>query len=69
MKQHLVYGDLRDQTGMDFPRPFLHCSQCDAEFSANKGDYFYRHPSEIIRCGSCDNPLTRVKRHTRLIPC
>ena len=42
--------DLRDQIGSDGPRPLLYCSKCDAEYSANKGDYFMARPDHVFRC-------------------
>ena len=39
---------------------------CDGEYSATQGDYFMAHPDDTSMC--CDEPLTLVRRVTRLEP-
>jgi hypothetical protein len=54
-------SDLKDQIGMNGPRPFLMCYCCGAEYSANKGDYFM-HPSDhTFEC--CDEPMVLVIKY------
>lgn len=55
MAKPIRVRDLKDQTGMDYPRPVLYCS-CGGEYSANAGDYFTANPDTIIRC-ECGKPL------------
>jgi hypothetical protein len=31
--------DLKDQTGMTYPRPFLHCGKCGQRAGVGRGDY------------------------------
>jgi hypothetical protein len=56
----LKYGDLIGQTGKPGPRPILYCANCQAEYSANAGDYFAHDPNAPIECGACGTPLIRV---------
>lgn len=72
MPKELTYGDLKDQTGTTGPRPFLHCPECSAEFSANAADYWDRDKRAVIFCCTClvagaQVPLLRVLRETRLV--
>lgn len=52
--------DLKEQINTPHPRSFLKCFVCDAEYSANAGDYFLASPDTILKC--CGEPLERVKR-------
>ncbi len=54
--------DLKDQSGMNGPRPFLLCRKCGNESSANKGDYFMAKPDYVFTC--CDIPMLLVTRET-----
>ena len=51
---------LRDQLNTPYPRPFLVCQECDAEWSANRGDYWNLPDDDVLTC--CDKPLRRVRR-------
>lgn len=57
--------DLKDQTGMSSPRPFLFCPICGVECSANKSDYFMAHPETVFAC--CGEPMRRVTKQTRYV--
>jgi hypothetical protein len=48
-------SDLKDQIGMNEPRPILMCTCCGAQYSANKGDYFMHSPDHTFEC--CDEPM------------
>jgi hypothetical protein len=47
--------NLKEQIGTLEPRPFLYCSICGAEYSANAGDYWTANPEHIFIC--CDEPI------------
>jgi hypothetical protein len=57
-------GDLQDQTmsgNVVKPQPFLYCQLCDAEYSANKGDYWdAADEHEFTHCGE---PMHLVRKH------
>jgi hypothetical protein len=56
----------RSQCGNVFYKgPFLYCSLCFGEYSANRGDYFAAKPETVMRC--CGRPLRLVRRDSRLI--
>jgi hypothetical protein len=59
----LTTADLSDQIGMTGQRPFLHCPQCLARYSANRGDYFWKRPNEPFDCDACEIPLELVIEH------
>lgn len=42
--------DLSNQIGTPYPRPFLYCSKCAAENSANHSDYFQLSPDHVFKC-------------------
>lgn len=46
---------LKDQLGMEGPRPFLFCRKCGGECSANAGDYFMVPDSHVFTC--CKTPM------------
>jgi hypothetical protein len=50
--------DLKDQLETPYPRPILYCTECRAEYSANKGDYFMASPDYIFR--HCGKPMLLV---------
>ncbi len=56
--------DLKDQIGMEGPRPFLYCRECDGQYSANAGDYFAAAPDTVMKC--CGRPMALVTRKTVL---
>lgn len=59
----ITVAELKDQTGMVEPRPFLYCGECESECSANKGDYFFLADDEVLTC--CGEPMKLcVKRIT-----
>lgn len=68
MLRQITYGDLKDQIGMEGPRPFLRCPACEAECSANAGDYWNMNKAAPILCGNCLHqhgervPMRRVLR-------
>ena len=61
MAKSIRVRDLKDQIGSVGPRPFLYCPKCDAEYSANSGDYFMFSPDHIFRCHGV-NMLLVTKR-------
>lgn len=38
-----------------YPKPFLHCSECFAEYSANRHDYFLHPDEHAFTC--CGEPM------------
>lgn len=50
MSKSVKVSDLKDQTGVPGPHPFLHCWECSSAFSANKGDYFMHPADHIFTC-------------------
>ena len=65
MSRAIKVSDLQDQTGKSGPHPFLYCEVCDAEFSANKGDYFM-HPDDHV-FEHCGERMRLVRRAVKLI--
>jgi hypothetical protein len=43
----MKYRELKNQTGERGPHPFLYCAECEAEYSANRGDYFMANPEAM----------------------
>jgi hypothetical protein len=64
----LTYGDLKDQTGTIVVQPCLRCDNCNAEFSANSGDYWQQPKDAEIICGECQEPLRLVTKQTVFVP-
>ena len=56
--------DLQDQIGMSGPRPILYCPSCGGEFSANRGDYFWAAPGDVLRCQECDTEFQLATKAT-----
>jgi len=50
--------DLKEQIGMNGPRPILYCNVCGAQYSANAGDYWNRPGNTELLC--CDEPMQLV---------
>lgn len=46
------------------PHPFLYCTKCGAEYSANAGDYWNSPDDHKFRC--CRRNMVLVVRETRL---
>jgi hypothetical protein len=42
------------------PKPVLACFACGAEYSADRGDYFWKEPSQSFRCNCKGRPLLRL---------
>jgi len=40
---------LKSQIGMDEPRPFLLCTKCQGEFSADRSDYWMADPRITLK--------------------
>lgn len=58
----LTYGDLPDCFGMGGRAPFLLCLNCQAEYSAHRGDYWDARQDKPVMC-ACGEPLRlMVKR-------
>jgi hypothetical protein len=55
--------DLKDQIGMNGPRPVLHCAKCGETYSANAGDYFNVRPDHVFKCCGRNMALV-IERHT-----
>lgn len=55
---------LTDGSYVEPRRPVLYCDQCDQEFSADPGDYWYMADAERqpFVCFACDTPLRLVTR-------
>ena len=58
MRRLIRVKDLKDQVGTPGPHPILRCVLCDAEISANKGDYFVAKPTASFR--HCGKPMKLV---------
>jgi len=56
-------ANLYDHIGSNKPRPVLHCLQCDADYSANKGDYWLYPQDYVFTC--CEEPLTLAYKQTQ----
>ena len=54
--------DLKNQTGVSGPHPFLYCLICGSEFSANAGDYWDTKPEHVFRCCEDDMLLVTAQR-------
>ena len=48
--KRVIVADLKDQIGMEGPRPSLWCRHCGAEYSAHAGDYFMQSPNHVFKC-------------------
>lgn len=57
-------SDLKDQTGMMGPHPFLYCDNCGQECSANAGDYWDRK-DEVFEC--CGESMRLVRKIITLV--
>ena len=57
--------DLKDQIGTNGPRPFLYCSKCGAEYSANGADYFMARPEHVFTC--CKRKMVLVTEQVTYI--
>ena len=67
-RQTLTLADLPDPKtlrGSTTVDPFLYCSRCHGEYSANRDDYFRATPTTRFRC--CGRSLQLVRRSVRLI--
>jgi len=64
MRKQIRVKDLPRMTGRASftPRPFLLCSFCWSQFSAEQGDYFMTNPETVLKC--CDVPLRLVTAKT-----
>ncbi len=63
----ITVGDLVDHIGLPdhIQRPFLRCSTCGSETSANKGDYFNLPVDYAFYC--CAEPKKLVIKEVRYI--
>ena len=55
-------ADLKEQLGMQGPRPFLYCRKCGAEYSAHAGDYWNTPDSHVFKCCRVNMVLVTAKR-------
>ena len=62
MNQPVKVSDLKDQTGLPFPRPILFCPYCGQEVSAHAGDYFMARKSHFT---CCNEPMKLVVKRTQ----
>jgi len=60
--EKITVKDLKDQTNMKGPRPFLYCQVCNDEYSANAGDYFMSKPDSVLEC--CGEPNILMTKNT-----
>ena len=58
MSRLISVKDLKDQAGTPGPHPILRCVLCDAEMSANKGNYSLSKPTAAFR--HCGEPMKLV---------
>ena len=65
MSKRVTVGDLKDQIGTPFPRPFLHCRECGAQNSANAGDYFALRPAHVFKC--CGRNMILAQEHCSVV--
>jgi hypothetical protein len=56
----VTVADLKDQI-LTNDRAILHCQFCNAEYSANAGDYWYLPKSYAFKC--CGQPMQLVTKH------
>jgi hypothetical protein len=65
--EYVRLSDLPERTSGEF----LWCPECGGEFSATRGDYFWKPPAEPFVCDDCDQEplrLATVQRiHTVLV--
>jgi hypothetical protein len=62
MGKRVTVENLKDQIGAEYPRPFLYCRKCGAEYSANAGDYFMARPGHVFKCCKVNMLLVTAKR-------
>jgi len=62
MKTRITVADLKDQINTPYPRAFLKCLHCGAEYSANAGDYWDRPLNHVFKC--CGRNMRRVTEST-----
>ena len=55
-------ADLKEQLGMQGPRPFLYCRKCGAENSANASDYWNMPSGHVFKCCRVNMLLVTAKR-------
>ena len=55
-------ASLQDQIGSPYPRPFLYCRKCGAEYSANAGDYWNTPDSHVFKCCRVNMMLVTASR-------
>lgn len=71
-KRAVTYAELPDSTLPEGGGPgagaLLHCPNCDAEYSATKGDYFWADPNEEIMCSDCGEPMELVTKSNSYTP-
>jgi hypothetical protein len=56
----ITVADLKDQTTIPGPHPFLKCFECGCESSANKSDYFWA--KDTLPFFHCDQPMQLVSK-------
>lgn len=64
---------VRPLTIADLPDPcppgvMLHCAKCQEDYSATRGDYFWRTPTQAFRCQRCRTLLRLMVRVTEYRP-
>lgn len=60
----VTVADLKDQICMNGPRPFLYCSKCGAEYSANAADYWNVPKDHVFKC--CKRNMSLVVKRVHL---
>ena len=60
MSKSVKVSDLKDQTGVPGPHPFLYCECCGSSFSSNAGDYFTYPHDHVFTC--CEQPVRLCKK-------
>lgn len=62
MSKAITAASLKDQLGTMYPRPFLYCRKCGAEYSAHAGDYWNLPGNHVFRCCRVNMMLVTASR-------
>jgi len=66
----MKYRDMPSTTGDGtFRQPSMRCADCLAgPYSAERGDYFWADPEDVVTCGECGGEMELGREETRWIP-
>ena len=45
---------------------FLYCPECQSQYSATRGDYFWMPPNEPFKCECCNEPMVLARELKRI---